>query len=168
MHERQVLGEVGAIERHIEEEPQRRDRGIDLWRAGAARRQMQPKAAHLLRLGCVGGSAKERGEVLDPLHVVMLGFWRELADRHVFDHAPAQGADGLIRPDDLLGHGDAPVLSEVVEAPRSQDRTPRPAMVFTVPQAAALYRASGLVHWPISGPDWVVPCLKAFMILLLC
>jgi hypothetical protein len=29
----------------------------------------------------------EPGEVLDPLHVVMLGFGRELADRHVFDHA---------------------------------------------------------------------------------
>src|SRR5258708_17609197 len=47
----------------------------------------------------------------------MLGLRCELADRHVFDHAPTQRADGL------LGHGDAPVLSEVVETPRSQDRT---------------------------------------------
>jgi hypothetical protein len=70
---------------------------------------MQPKAAHVLRLGQVGRAAEKRREVLDPLHVVMLGFWRELADRHVFDHAPAQ------RADDLVGHGDAPVLSEVVE-----------------------------------------------------
>ena len=73
VHERQVLGEVGAIERHIEEEPQRRDGGVDLWRACAARRQMQPKAAHVLRLGRVGRAAEERGEVLDPLHIVMLG-----------------------------------------------------------------------------------------------
>ena len=101
---------------------------------------MQPKAAHLLRLGSVGGSAEERGEVLDPLHVVMLGFWRELADRHVFDHATAQRADGLV------SHGDAPVLSEVVKTPRSQDRTPRPAMALAVPHAAAFYRASGLVR----------------------
>jgi hypothetical protein len=96
VHERQVLGKLGAIERHIEEEPQRRDGGVDLWRASAARRQMQPKAAHVLRLGQVGRAAEKRREVLDPLHVVMLGFWREFADRHVFDHASAQRADGLI------------------------------------------------------------------------
>src|SRR5215469_15352077 len=47
----------------------------------------------------------------------MLGLRRELADRHVFDHAPAQRAHGL------LGHGGAPVLSEVVATPQSQDRT---------------------------------------------
>src|SRR5713101_4398360 len=51
----------------------------------------------------------------------MLGFRRELADRHVFDHAPAQRADGLV------GHGGAPVLGEVVGTPRSQDRTLPPA-----------------------------------------
>src|ERR1700687_6370825 len=100
---------------------------------------MQPKAAHVLRLGRVGRSSEERREVLDPLHVVMLGFGRELADRHVFDHAPAQRADGLV------GHGDAPVLSEVVETPRSQDRTPRCAIPLALTPAAAPYRASGLV-----------------------
>ena len=42
-------------------------------------------------------------------HVVVLGLRSEFANRHVFDHAPAQRADGL------LGHGGAPVLSEVVE-----------------------------------------------------
>src|SRR5258708_15685729 len=105
---------------------------------------MQSKAPHVLRLGRGRRAAKERGEVLDPLHVVMLGLRCELADRHVFDHAPTQRADGL------LGHGDAPVLSEVVETPQSQDRTLRPAMVLAVPPAAALYRASGLVPWPIA------------------
>src|SRR6202035_4030425 len=100
---------------------------------------MQTKAAHVLRLGRVGRPTQKRGEVLDPLHVVMLSFARELADRHVFDHAPTQRADGL------LGHGDAPVLSEVVETPQSHDRTPRPAMPSAAPLAAALYRASGLV-----------------------
>src|SRR6266568_6259933 len=49
-----------------------------------------------------------------------------------FDHSPTQRADSL------LGHGDAPVLSEVVETPRSQDRTPRPAIPLAVPLAAAL------------------------------
>jgi RNA-directed DNA polymerase len=44
----------------------------------------------------VGRSAEKSGEVLDPLHVVMLGLRRELADRHVFDHALPQRAYGLI------------------------------------------------------------------------
>jgi hypothetical protein len=69
----------------------------------------------------------------------MLGFRRELADRHVFDHASAQWAGVLV------GHGDALVLNEVVETPQSQDSAPRPAIAFPVPPAAALYRASGLV-----------------------
>src|SRR6516162_3944473 len=136
-----MLGEVGAIERHLEEEPQRRDGAVDLRRACTARRQMQSKTAHVLRLRRVGRPTKKGGKVLDPLHVVMLGFRSEFADRHVFDHAPTQRADSL------LGHGDAPVLSEVV-APRSQDRTPRPAMLLAVPPAEEPYRASGLVLWP--------------------
>src|SRR5437773_5354495 len=71
----------------------------------------------------------------------MLGLRRELADRHVFDHAPPQWAHGLV------GHGDAPVLSEVVETPRSQDRTPRCAIPSPLTPAAVPYRASGLVRW---------------------
>src|SRR5229473_1560685 len=106
-----MLNEVGAIERHLEEEPQRRDGGIDLGCARPARRQMQAIAPYVLRLGRGRRAFKERGEVLDPLHIVMLGLCCELADRHVFDHAPTQRADGL------LGHGDAPVLSEVVQTP---------------------------------------------------
>ena len=93
------------------------DGGVDLGCACASRRQMQSEAPHVLRLGRGRRAAKERGEVLDPLHLVMLGFRCELADRHVFDHAPTQRADGL------FGHRDAPVLSEVVQTPRSQDRT---------------------------------------------
>src|SRR5262249_6085796 len=67
---------------------------------------MQLKAAYIFRCGCIGGALEVAREVLDPLHIVMLGLLRELADRHVFDHAPTQRADSL------LGHGDAPVLSE--------------------------------------------------------
>src|SRR6185437_794502 len=43
--------------------------------------------------------------------------------------------------------GDAPVLSEVVETPQSQDRTPRCAIVLAVSPAPASYRVSGLVQW---------------------
>jgi hypothetical protein len=74
-----------------------------------ARCQMQLIAANILPAGSCGRSTEKRREVLDPLHVVMLGLCCELADRHVFDHAPAQRANNLV------GHGSAPVLSEVVE-----------------------------------------------------
>src|SRR5213080_4270377 len=86
----------------------------------------------------------------------MLGLRRELADRHVFDHAPAQRAHRLV------GHGDAPVLSEGLLTPHLQDRAPPPAIAFDAPAAAPPYRASGLVLWPFStvrawqqnGSDW--------------
>src|SRR6202162_101159 len=116
MDERQMLGEIGPIERHVAEEPQCRNGGVYLGRIGAARGKMQPKAPHLLRARRAGRAAQECRELLDPLHIVMLGFGRELADRHVVDPAPAQ------RADDLLGHWSAPVLSEV-RTPRSQGRT---------------------------------------------
>src|SRR5207244_3951216 len=74
----------------------------------------------------------------------MLGLRRELADRHVFDHAPAQRAHRLV------GHGDAPVLSEGLLTPHLQDRAPPPAIAFDAPAAAPPYRASGLVLWPVS------------------
>ena len=45
---------------------------------------------------------------------------------------------------------DAPVLSEVVETPQSQDRTPRCAILLAVSPAAATYRASGLVRWHLA------------------
>src|ERR1700724_4416681 len=53
-------------------------------------------AAQVFEARGIGRAAEESGEVLDPLHVVMLGLWRELADRHVFDHALPQRAYGLI------------------------------------------------------------------------
>src|SRR6202045_1419015 len=89
-----------------------------------------------IRLGRVRRAAEERGELLDPLHVVMLRFPCELADRHVFDHAPTQRADSL------LGHGDAPVLMEVAN-PSSQDRTPRPAIALA-PSLRSATTASAL------------------------
>src|SRR5262245_45846979 len=48
----------------------------------------------------------------------MLGLRRKLADRHVFDHAPAQWAHRLV------GHGDAPVLSEGCEPLISRQDAP--------------------------------------------
>src|ERR1700675_2005736 len=53
-------------------------------------------AAYVFEARCIRRAAEESGEVLDPLHVVMLSLRRELADRHVFDHALPQRAYGLI------------------------------------------------------------------------
>src|ERR1700677_847772 len=139
-----MLDDLGAPERDLKEEPQRRDGLIDCRHADATLRQMQLVAAHVLETRRIRRSSEKRREVLDPLHIVMPGLRRELADRHVFDHAPAQRAHCLI------GHGDAPVLSEVVETPQSQDRTPPGAIGLAAPPAAATYRASGLVHWHFS------------------
>src|SRR5258708_27457560 len=104
---------------------------------------MQSKAAHVLRCGRVGTAAEEDGEVLDPLHVVMLGFRCQLADRHVLDHAPTQRADGL------FGHRDAPVLSEAANPPISRQDAPARHGLGTVtllsPLPRAHYSASGLV-----------------------
>ena len=113
-----VLDDLVALERDLEKEPQRRDGLIDGRHANAARRQMQLVAAHVLEARRIGRSPEERREVLDPLHVVMLGLRRELADRHVFDHAPPQRAHGLV------GHGDAPVLSEGCEPLISRQDAP--------------------------------------------
>src|SRR6476620_12292001 len=95
-------------------------------------------AAHIFEARGIGRAAEESGEVLDPLHVVMLGLRRKLADRHVFDHAPPQRARGLV------GHGDAPVLGEGCEPLISrQDASLR----YPLSRAAGrrAYRASGLV-----------------------
>src|SRR5262249_52641127 len=144
MYHRQVPAEVGTIKRHPEKEPQCRDGGVDLRCAGAARRQMQLKAAYIFRFGCIGGSLEIARELLDPSHIVMLGLLRELPNRHFLDHAPTQRADSL------LGHGAAPFLSKVVN-PSSQDRTHPSATLLSRDRAsaAAPYRASGLVPWPV-------------------
>src|SRR5215831_16500274 len=104
---------------------------------------MQLKLAYIFRFGCIGGALEVICEVLDPLHIVMLGLLRELADRHVLDHAPTQRADSL------LGHGAAPVLSEVANPSISRQDAPiRYTMSCARGGTAAPYRASGLVLWP--------------------
>ncbi len=64
---------------------------------------MQLKAPYIFNIRGVRRPTKKRGEVLDGADVAFLGAGRQLADRHVFDHATAQRADRLV------GHGDAPV-----------------------------------------------------------
>lgn len=48
MHDRQMAGRVGAIERHGEKEPHRRDGGVDEWCACAVLGQVQLETAEIL------------------------------------------------------------------------------------------------------------------------
>src|SRR6478736_1818775 len=72
----------------------------------------------------------------------MLGLGREFADRHVFDHAPPQWAHGL------LGHGDAPVLSEGCEPLISRQDAPSRYRIGCVARRVTLPRErfSPLTH----------------------
>src|ERR1700683_3053176 len=111
---------------------------------------MQPKAAHVFRFGGVGRAPEELCEVLDPLHIVMLGLLRELADCHVLDHAPTQRACCL------FGHGDAPVLSEWKPLISKQDAPSRyPDRRTAAASSLPRERFSPMAHCRDGGrPSW--------------
>src|SRR6478609_10695857 len=79
---------------------------------------MELIAAYVFEARGIGRAAEENSEVLDPLHVVMLGLRCELADRHVFDHALPQRAYGLV------GHGGCSCLDEGCEPLISRQHAP--------------------------------------------
>src|SRR6478735_10187657 len=91
-------------------------------------------AAHIFEARGIGRAAEESGEVLDPLHVVMLGLRRKLADRHVFDHALPQRAYGLI------GHGGCSCLDEGCEPLISRQDAPPRYPIGRVARSRALPR----------------------------
>src|ERR1035441_8556993 len=91
-------------------------------------------AAHVFEARGIGRAAEESSEVLDPLHVVMLGFRRELADRHVFDHAFPSRAYGLI------GHEGCSCLDEGCEPLISRQDAPPRYRVGCVARRSALPR----------------------------
>src|ERR1700752_4297388 len=95
---------------------------------------MQLVAAHVLETRRIRRSSEKRREVLDSLHIVVLGLRREFADRHVFYHAPAQRAHCLV------GHGDAPVLSEGCEPLISKQDAPLRYPLGSVASPGALPR----------------------------
>src|ERR1700686_3821727 len=119
--------------------------------------------AHVFEARGIGRAAEESSEALDPLHVVMLGLRRELADRHVFDHAQPQRAYGLIGHEgcSCLGEGCEPLISRQ-DAPwrypicRAASRGALPRERFRpVARSGRSFvkvesrRAIG--HWPISS-----------------
>src|SRR3954452_24285394 len=107
-------------------------------------------AAHVFEARGIGRAAEGSGEVLDPLHVVMLGLRRELADRHVFDHALPQRACGLI------GHGGCSCLDEGCEPLISRQDAPPRYPIGRVARSRALPRerfSSLGAKRPLSAPE---------------
>ncbi len=81
---------------------------------------MQLEAAKILRRGRIRRTAEEGCERPHVPDIVVARLLDEVAHRHVFDHAPAQRADGL------LTHRGAPVLRWRLLTPRSSRRDARP------------------------------------------
>src|SRR5208282_6082864 len=105
--ERSMGCDVAPSERDAEKEPQRRHGDVMRAGADAASSEMQLEEPDVLEARRVGRPSQEIGEALDGADVALLGFGRQVADRHNFDHALAQWADGLV------DHGVAPVSHEV-------------------------------------------------------
>jgi len=56
---------------------------------------MDLEGAHLLRRRGIGRPTQERRQLLDGADILALRIGREVADRHVVEHATAQRANGL-------------------------------------------------------------------------
>src|ERR1700719_4699240 len=79
---------------------------------------MQLEKAKILRRGRIRRAAEKGCKCPDVPDIVVVPLLDEVAHRHVFDHAPAQRADGFIT------HRGAPVLRwRLLEPLDSQDRT---------------------------------------------
>ena len=87
--------QVRPIERHREEEAQRRYRAIDALRLHATLGLVDLEAADILRCRRIGWALEERGETPHETHVVTLRILAQAAHGHVFEHALPQQAYGL-------------------------------------------------------------------------
>ena len=84
------------VERRLEEESQRRHSRVDALWLQTGLGQMQLERAQLFRRRGVGGTAEESRELLDSTDILALRIGHEPAHVHVFEHALAQRADGLL------------------------------------------------------------------------
>ena len=99
---RQTAGKIGPVERHGEEEAQRRDRAVDAGRPHAGLGLVQLEPTQILSRRRVGRAADEGGKRLHATDVVTARVLGEAAHGHVFDHALTKRAAGWMRRDD--GH----------------------------------------------------------------
>src|SRR5260370_42432964 len=96
---------------------------------------MQLEKAKILRRGRIRRAAEKGCKCPDVPDIIVARLLDEVAHRHVFDHAPAQRADGL------LTHRGAPVLCEVVDT--LIFKTGRPAC-HPIPLTSSLRRCRWL------------------------
>jgi hypothetical protein len=97
---------LAASEGDLEEELQGGDCCVHASAANTALDQIELEATQILRRGRRRRTLEKAVEALDPAQIPALGLRRELAQRHILDHALTQRADGRI----VTGHGSAPVL----------------------------------------------------------
>src|SRR5271169_5369563 len=84
-----LLGEIVALQRDLEEEPQGSGTDVDGWYRRPDRRQPQLIAMDILGGSLVGRSAQKIGKPFDVADIVVLSLGAEPADRHVLDQSPA-------------------------------------------------------------------------------
>ena len=97
MDDREATGQIGPVERHGEEEAQRRNRAVDARRLHAGLRLVHLETANILSRRRVGRAAEEGRECLHAADVVTARVLGEATHGHVFDHALAQRAAGQMR-----------------------------------------------------------------------
>ena len=105
------LRDLGMAERHAVEEPQRAHRLVQRRPRNPGRDQMDLEGAHVLQAEPIRRSPEVAGKLRHRVHVGSLRRRRQIADRHVLDHAPAKRAQ--------LGHLIAPVLKIALQQPQS-------------------------------------------------
>ena len=93
-HDGEPARQIRPVERHREEEAQRRDRAVDARRLHAALRLVQLEETQVFRCRRVGRPADKGRECSDVSHIVAARVLVEAAHGHVFDHARPQWADG--------------------------------------------------------------------------
>ena len=151
--ERETAGEIGPVQRHGEEEAQRRDRAVDARRLEARLGLVHLEPAQVLGCGLVGGAAEEGGEGLHTADVVVLRLLGEAAHGHVLDHALAQAR---CRTEATGGRSwGAPLKLKVDPSCSEAEHRPSPLIDHSLTDARgsasafkrAPSRASGFVPW---------------------
>src|SRR5262245_50570787 len=80
-------------ERHTEEKPQRTDDLVQCWPRDPRRNQMNLEGVDIFQAEMIWGSTKIPAELRYGIQIRLLCRRRQIADRHVFDHAAAKWAD---------------------------------------------------------------------------
>jgi hypothetical protein len=150
-HDGEPPRKVRPVERHGEEEAQRRDRTVDAWRPHASLRLVQLETAQILRRRCVGRPANEGRERAHVANVVVARLFAEATHAHVIDHARTQRTD---RPVGRVGGHWGSSLEPKVAGPSmlAIGCPDRHVLLLTTPQkrtnrdARASSRKSGFVH----------------------